>query len=196
MKTAINLLPVTSQKQLMLHRRLTQWCIAVCVVVVMIWVARGYKLRECRVFEQQREVMAREQRPIDAMNREIADMRQQLQDLDQQERVALELDHQRRVLTLLGTISQSAQKSEGKLRVLNLQVVDLQYSGAASKQPGSSVQAGSFSLTGEALDSPTVAELLDKLQHSGLFTSVELVSLKERQEGEVALHDFQVLCGL
>jgi Tfp pilus assembly protein PilN len=196
MRTAINLLPGASQRQLMLRRRLTQWSVVVCTAVLVMWVARWYKLREYHVLGQQREVLEREYRPIRAMVKEITQMRQQLEDLDQQDKVAKELDHQRQVLALLGVVSQIAEQSNGKLRVTNFQLLDLQSSLSSEQQHATGSSSGNFTLLGVSLDSPTVAELLDKLQHSGLFRSVELVSLKERQEGQVSLHDFQVVCNL
>lgn len=196
MRTAINLLPGASQRQLMLRRRLTQWSVVVCTAVLVMWVARWYKLREYHVLGQQREVLEREYRPLRAMVKEITQMRQQLEDLDQQDKVAKELDHQRQVLALLGVVSQIAEQSNGKLRVTNFQLLDLQSSLSSEQQRATGSSIGNFTLLGVSLDSPTVAELLDKLQHSGLFRSVELVSLKERQEGQVSLQDFQVVCNL
>jgi len=180
----------------MLRRRLTQWCVIVCTVLLVMWVARWYKLREYYALGQLREVLEREHRPLQTMVKEITQMRQQLEDLDQQEKVAKELDRQRQVLTLLGAVSQIAQQSNGKLRVTNFQVVDLQSSAPSDRQRAIGAHGGNFTLQGVSLDSQTVAELLDKLQQSGLFRSVELVSLKERLEGQVSLQDFQVVCNL
>lgn len=196
MRASINLLPVTFRRQLMMRRRLTQWCVVVCALVLVMWVARSYKLREYYVLGQQQEVLEREHRPLKAMVKEITHMRQQLEDLDQQEVIAKELDHQRNVLALLGAVSQIAEQSNGKLRLTDFQLVDLQSSPSGDRQQASGSHGGNFTLQGVSLDRPAVAELLDKLQHSGLFQSVELASLKERQEGQVSLQDFQVVCNL
>lgn len=196
MKNAINLLPTGYRRQLMLRRRAIQWGVAVCVVVLMIWAGRWYKMREFHALWQQWEVLAREYRPTQAMIREIESMREQLKELDRQEMVAKELDHQRHVLTLLGIVSEAAQQSQGKLRVTDLQVVDLQRVNPSRGHQSAVPQGGSLAVTGVSLDSPIVAELLDKLQYSGLFTSVELVLLKERKEEDATLHDFQVRCQL
>lgn len=196
MKSAINLLPTTYRRHLMIRRRLTQWGFVVCATVLLIWAARWYKLREYYVLGQQLEVLAREHHPTQLMIQEITSMRQQLEELDQQERVAQELDQQRHVLTVLGVVSQTAGQSKGRLRVTELKVIDLQQSWTGGKQQTSTPYPGSLALTGVSLDSPSVAELLDKLQHTGLFTSVELVSLNERREADVAVHDFQVRCQL
>ena len=41
-------------------------------------------------------------------------------------------------------------------------------------------------LAGVSLDNPAVAELLDGLQDSGIFSRVELLTLKEREGKDVA----------
>jgi Tfp pilus assembly protein PilN len=153
-------------------------------------------MREFHALWQQWEVLAREYRPTQSMIREIANMREQLEELDQQEKVAKELDHQRHVLTLLGIVSQAAEQSKGKLRVTELQVIDLQRTRPTREHPSAAPQGGNLVLIGLALDSPSVAELLDRLQQTGLFNGVELISLKEREEEGVVLNDFQVRCQL
>ena len=47
-------------------------------------------------------------------------------------------------------------------------------------------------LSGVSLDNQPVADLLDGLQHSGIFSRVELLKLKER-EG-MSLRDYEVRC--
>jgi Tfp pilus assembly protein PilN len=196
MKTSINLLPIDARKQLMLRRRLTQWAAVMCVLAVVIWVARWHKLGEYYVLGQQQEVLEREHRPLQAMVKEISRMRRQLEDLDQQEQVAKELDSKRQVLALLGAVSQVAEQSRGKLRLTDFRLVDLQKASSGDGQHAVNSPGGDFTLTGVSLDKSAVAELLDRLQHSGLFSSVGQVSVKERQEGQVALYDFQVVCNL
>jgi Tfp pilus assembly protein PilN len=97
---------------------------------------------------------------------------------------------------MFGFVSRTAQESQGRFRVTNLQVVDLQHFASSGVKQADGSNAGSFTMQGVSLDSPTVAILLDKLQQSGLFVSVELVSVKEQQEDGVPLHDFQVKCEL
>jgi Tfp pilus assembly protein PilN len=196
MRTTINLLPATARRQLMLRRRLIQWSAVVCTIVLLIWAARWNRMREYNELSQQHEVLSREYRPLQTMAKEIIVMRQQLEDLNQQELIAKELEHHRRVLTLFGFVSRAAQESQGRFRVTDFQLFDLQYFASGEDPRAAGPNAGKLTLQGVSLDSPTVAELLDKLQQSGLFTSVELVSLKEKEEGGVSLHDFQVLCGL
>ena len=119
------------------------------------------------------------------------EMRQQLKELEQQETVAKELDCQRNALTLLGVISDSAQKTKGRLRVTKFEISNFQ-SAQAAKNDGTKTPG--LSVSGVSLDNPAVAELLDGLKTSGVFRKVELLNLKEREEKESALRDYEVRC--
>jgi hypothetical protein len=126
------------------------------------------------------------------MLKQVVDMRRQLKDLDEQERVAKELETQRNALTLLGVISNTAQKTNGRLRVTKLEISNFQNAGQAAGATASATSPGGLVLAGVSLDNPSVAELLDGLQRSGIFSRVELKTLKER-EG-IALRDYEVRC--
>ena len=60
------------------------------------------------------------------MLKQLVEMRKQLKELQQQETVAKELDCQRNALTLLGVISESAQKTKGRLRVTKFEISNFQ----------------------------------------------------------------------
>jgi hypothetical protein len=49
-------------------------------------------------------------------------------------------------------------------------------------------------LGGVSLDNPAVGELLDGLQDSGIFSRVELVVLKEREDASHSLRDYEIRC--
>jgi hypothetical protein len=49
-------------------------------------------------------------------------------------------------------------------------------------------------LSGVSLDNPAVAELIDGLDNSGVFSRVELTTLKEREDKDVSLRDYEVRC--
>src|SRR5712672_2626037 len=110
MKTAMNLLPPAMRRARMLRRRAIQWGVMMCVVLIGAWGARCWKLRECQVLNQQLEAVAREGRPAQVKLQEITTMRQQLRQLQQHEDVAQELQQQRRVLAVLGVVSQAAKQ--------------------------------------------------------------------------------------
>ena len=125
------------------------------------------------------------------MLKQLVEMRQQLKELEKQEIVAKELDCQRNALTLLGVISDSAQKSKGRLRVTKFDISNFQ---SAQSVPDPTGKVAGLTVSGVSLDNPAVGELLDRLQKSGVFRRVELVTLKEREDKEAALRDYEVRC--
>lgn len=196
MKKSINLLPTAYCKQRMLRRRAMQWSTATFVVFLGIWAARWYELREYYALSQQLEAVARESRPAQTMLKQITEMRGRLEDLTQQEKVAMELQQQRHVLTLLGTIGQATQRTGGRLRVTKFETVDFQSSGRDNPNRMNESQSGSLTLVGASLDSASVAELHDALVDSGLFRDVKLIKSNEQEESGLAMYDYEVRCDL
>jgi len=192
MRTMINMLPASYRRQLMLRNRGLQWATAVAAVLVAGWGWHWLEMREHAQLAQQLDVLSREHAPTRAMLTQLIDMRRQLTELDQQVTVAKELETQRNVLTLLGVISDSAQESNGRLRVTKLELNNFQnpgaVAGAVSPPPSGLV------LSGVSLDNPSVAKLLEGLQQSGIFSHVELLKLKEREDTSLALRDYEVRC--
>ncbi len=196
MKTSINLLPPALRRKQMARRRVIQWSAVVSLVLLTIWIAGWIKLSEHRALSQMLELLTREHRPNHAMLEELETMRNTLQGLDHQEVVATELEQRRYILTLLGVISRSAEQSDGKLRVTNLRLSDFQGSGSRVGRTAVGDSSSSLILSGQSLDSPSVAELIDRLNESKLFANVELIWLKERRTGGIAYQDYEVRCEL
>ena len=192
MRSAINLLPQSIRRQQILRRRVLQWASIISAVLVTGWSWHWYEMRENRQLTQQLETLSREHAPTQAMLKQLVEMRQQLKELEQQEMVAKELDCQRNALTLLAIISDSAQKTKGRLRVTKFEIKNFQ----TIQSSGDSAAANNAGLTvaGMSLDNPAVAELLDGLQKSGVFRRVELSTLKEHEDKEAALRDYEVRC--
>jgi len=192
MRTAINLLPQSFRRQQILRQRVMQWASIISAMLVIGWGWHWYEMREDRQLTRQLETLARENAPTQAMLKQLVKMRQQLKELEQQELVAKELDCQRNALTLLGVISDSAQKTKGRLRVTKFEIKDFQ-SAQAGVDNGAAKTAG-LTVGGVALDNPAVAELFDGLQKSGVFRKVDLVTLKEREDKDSVLRDYEMKC--
>jgi hypothetical protein len=190
MRTAINLLPQSFRRKQILRKRVLQWTSIISAVLLTGWSWHWYEMREYRHLKQQLETLSRENAPTQAMLKQLVDMRQQLKELEQQEMVAKELDCQRNAMTLLGVISESAQKTKGRLRVTKFEIKNFQQSGSDT---GAASIAG-LTVGGVSLDNPAVAELLDGLQRAGVFRRVELATLKEREDKDAALRDYEVRC--
>jgi hypothetical protein len=192
MRTAINLLPQSFRRQQIIRQRVVQWASVISAMLVVGWGWHWYEMREDRQLTRQLETLARENAPTQAMLKQLVEMRQQLKELEQLEIVAKELDCQRNALTLLGVLSDSAQKTKGRLRVTKFEIKDFQ-SAQAGRDNGAAKTAG-LTVAGVSLDNPAVAELFDGLQKSGVFRKVDLVTLKEREDKDAALRDYEVRC--
>jgi Tfp pilus assembly protein PilN len=193
MRNTINLLPVSYLRHQLVRRRVTQWSAIVTGVLVVGGAWHWYESREYAHLTQRLEVLSREHAPTQTMLKQLVDMRQQLDELQQQETVAEELERQRSALALLGVISKTAQKTKGHLRVTKLELTNLQHTGGGPAAPAGSPPSGLL-LAGVSLDNPAVTELLDGLQDSGLFSHVELVTCKERENSADSLRDYEVRC--
>ena len=191
MRSAINLMPQSFLRHQVLRKRVLQWTTIISAVLVTGWCWHWYEMREDRQLLQQLDTLSREHAPTQAMLKQLVAMRKQLKELEQQEAVAKELDCQRNALTLFSVISETAQKTKGRLRVTTFELNNFQ-STAAVEAPGA--KPPGLTLSGVSLDNPAVAELLDGLQKSGVFKRVELLTLKEREDKSAALRDYEVRC--
>lgn len=196
MKTAINLLPVAYRRQRLVRRRAIQWSLVLAAALATIGAAGWFKSHEYRLLERQLAAVNRESRPAQAMLREIAVMRKQIERLQQRQTIAQELEQQRQALALLGAISQAARNTDGRLRVVDCRVNDLQATEVDEHQEESAHHPGTVTLLGVALDSPTVAEFNDGLLRSGLFADVKLIKSNERTEVGPEMFDYEVRCEL
>jgi len=192
MKTMINLLPASYRRQIITRKRAVQWTSIISAVLVTGWVWHWYEMRENNYLAKQLEVLAREHAPTQKMLKQLMSMRQQLVELQQQETIAKELDCQRNALTLLGVISNTAQKTNGKLRVTKLELTNFQ--GAGASQGAAAAKPPGLVLAGTSLDNPAVAQLFEGLQKSGIFNRVELLTLKEREGKDAVLRDYELRC--
>jgi Tfp pilus assembly protein PilN len=168
-----------------------QWTSIISAVLVTGWGWHWYEMREDRQLIQQLETLSREHAPTQAMLKQLVDMRQQLKELEQLETVARELDCQRNALTLLGVLSDSVQKTKGRLRVTKFEVNNFQSGQGASD---SMAKTAGLTIGGVSLDNPAVGELLVRLQKSGLFRRADLITLKEREDKDAVLRDYEVRC--
>ena len=194
MKRMINLLPSSFRKQQILRKRIIQWTIATCVVLVFGWLLHWHELHEQSAQAQRLEGLVREHQPTRTMLHELVGMRQQLVDLQQQESIARELEDQRNALVLLGLIGEAAKKTNGRLRVTKMELTNFQHIVNPDRENSRGEERATLLLSGVSLDNPAVAEVLESLQDSGVFRHVELVTLKQRESGGVALRDYQLRC--
>lgn len=192
MRTMINMLPASYRRQQMLRNRCTQWASAISVMLVVGWGWHWLEMREQAKLSRQLDVLSREHAPTRTMLKQVIDMRRQLKELDEHEEVAKELETQRNALTLLGVISNTTQKTKGRLRVTKMELSNFQSPSVAAIAAESAPPPGGLLLAGVSLDNPSVALLMDGLKNSGIFRKVDLKTVKER-EG-MALWDYELRC--
>ena len=190
----VNLLPMSFRRQQMARKRAIQWMVVICFVLACGWVSHRFELREETALAQQLEVLSREHRPTQSMLKQLMKMRHRLVSLQEQEAIARELETQRNPLTILGVVSKNASVTKGRLRVTQLELNEFQSMAIGGEGSPSNAPTSSLALTGVALDNPAVAELLDRLQDSGLFGRVELLTMKQREDGSGKLRDYEVKC--
>jgi Tfp pilus assembly protein PilN len=196
MKTALNLLPMKYRRERLMRRRAIQWSIVLVAALATIGAARWYRIHEYRLLERQLAAVSREGSPAQTMLREITKMRDEIAQLQQHQTIATELEQQRQVLALLAVVSEAANQTQGRLRVTDCRVMDLQATEVAANQSSNASQEGTVTLVGVSLDSPTVAEFHDGLVRSGLFADVKLIKSNERAEVGTELYDYEVRCEL
>jgi hypothetical protein len=194
MKTMVNLLPLSFRRQQLVRRRAIQWTAIVCAVLATGGMWHWIERLESVELTQQLESLQREQAPARLMLKQLEKMRGQLDDLQQQESVAKELEYQRNALKLLAVISDTAKATSGRVRVTKLELKDFQAMTAPDARDAGSTSTTGLWLSGVSLDNPAVAELFDGLQDSGIFRRVELVVSKEHRDGAIALRDYELRC--
>jgi Tfp pilus assembly protein PilN len=194
MRTMVNLLPMSFRRQQIVRQRVIQWTSIAGVVLATGWMWHWYERLENVELTQQLDSLQREHAPAQLMLKQLVKMREQLDDLQQQESVAKELEYQRNALTLLSVISDTTKATKGRVRVTKLDLKDFQ--NLHVPEPGTTENGTGNGLlvSGVSLDNPGVAELFDGLQDSGIFRHVELVVSKERRDGDVALRDYEMRC--
>jgi Tfp pilus assembly protein PilN len=196
MKTVINLLPPMYRRQRLARRRAIQWSIVLASVLGALVVATWYKVHESHVLDRRLAAAEREGLPSRNRLRQISAMRKQIEKLQKHQTVAQELEQQRQVLALLGVVSQAARQTQGRLRVVDCRVVDLQATEVDEHRSDGSLRPGTVTVTGVALDSPSVAGFEQELMRSGLFADVKLIKSVERNQLGPELFDYEVRCEL
>jgi Tfp pilus assembly protein PilN len=194
MRTMVNLLPMSFRRKQMARKRAIQWMVVISVVMLCGWASHFFELQEQTALAQQLEVLSREHRPTQSMLKQLMKMRHRLVSLQEQEAIASELETQRNPLTILGAVSKYASVTRGRLRVTQLDLNEFQDTSIGLETNATNAPKSSLALVGVALDNPAVAELLDGLQDSGLFGRVELLTMKEREDGSGKLRDYEVKC--
>jgi hypothetical protein len=196
MKTSINLLPSSYQRQLLIRRRAVQWSAVMVSALVLSGMMRLSDVRHRAALSQQLDVLTREHEPTQQMLKQLVAMRAELKELEQLEHVARELEFQRPGLFLLGLLSQIGEQTGGRLRITKLELTGLQQSATARRSETAGAAGPGALITGLSLDNPSIARLQSGLAESGFFSRVELVKSTELEEDKGSLREYQLRCEL
>jgi hypothetical protein len=194
MKTSINLIPQSLSRELMLRRRLKQWGKAIAVILGMVGFTYWTEWQIYRELSSELIAVELEYTPAQSAFQDVVRLRAQLEKLAVQQAVLGELDRQRHVVTLLGTISEGAASCDGKIQVSKMDVTELQYSPTVGQAADGS--AGRLVLTGVALDGIAATQFLSNLESSGLFATVALYKLEDQRKQEFSLNTYEIHCHL
>jgi hypothetical protein len=199
MKTALNLLPASFQRQLLLRRRVLQWGIVLGICLVAASAVRWNDVREHQALAQRLDLLEREHQPTRRMLQELVNMRRELDQLQQLEKTAQELEYQRPALALLGVLSQVGEATGGRLRITKLELAGFQGNDAAGgRDAGGKLHSGVL-LAGVSLDNQSIAKLESGLLDSEFFSQVELVKSSELTgagEDGSTMREYELRCEL
>ncbi|MFO0790603.1 MAG: PilN domain-containing protein [Pirellulales bacterium] len=193
MRTMINILPASYRRQQMVRNRCVQWSTILAVVLALGWGWHAIELRERSHLLEQLDLLSREHAPTQAMLKQVVDMRQQLKELQEHETIAKVLETQRNVLTLLGVVSQTAQNTNGMLRLTKMELKNFQSAAVATKPGEANGAAPGLLLEGVSLDNKPLADFVEGLQHSGIFSRV-VFKVDKRADNKSPLCDYTVQC--
>ncbi|MCG8450840.1 MAG: hypothetical protein MI725_14830 [Pirellulales bacterium] len=186
MKNHLNLMSEQARIRECLRNRWRQWkcfwavTLAVLGVVgVVTWWPAYRESRHRASLEEQYE-------PVRLMKAENQSLKQQIQQLRDQEKFVLELSDGFPLVTLLGIVGQTVDKSQGQVFVEELA---FEAGDSAGDEP-----MASLSLVGLGVNRSAVTRLTDSLQTAIPFASVQLQSQSPTQVNQQSMHKFSIQC--
>jgi Tfp pilus assembly protein PilN len=195
MTPSMNLVPLAFQRKLLIRRRMRQWFIPCAIALIASLSACaevGYRLS---VLSRQSAALESQLGPMKAMSKENDQISARLSNLIGHESVLHEVVGVQRPLTLLAMISQSAERTNGRLQVKRLTVqqtaVDKPDPKVKTARPASVTE---ITLSGVALDDAAVATFVQALKDSSIFTTVELKSTVGVMLSDTSARQYDVTC--
>jgi hypothetical protein len=125
---------------------------------------------------------------------EIKSMQRSLRSTRRQQAVALALNDERPVLTLLGVVSNAARDPSAEVAIEKFKFTAAALAeGKAAKTPAQP-QLNRLELHGVGRDNVAIAQFVLALREGGVFAHVNLQATAPSQLGEVQVRTFQVEC--
>ena len=173
----INLLPFRADRKKENVRRQVSLFLFSLVLLLVIAIYYNWSLSsKISKFNKKIKTTNAELKKYNEINKEIAAIRKNLENLRKKMAVIEQLESDRHApVILMDTMTQV-------LVAKRMWLTELQ------------VQDRSVKITGVALDEKTVADFMVRLQTSGLFSNVELKTVKRQEVQKTNLKGFQIVC--
>ena len=173
----INLLPFRAdRKKENVRRQVSVFLLSLALVLIIAFYYNFVLGSKIKKFEKKIKSTNAELTKYNEINKEIARIRQNLENLRKKMAVIEQLEADRHApVVLMDTMTQVLVAKRMWLTEL-------------------AVQEKSVRITGIALDEKTVADFMVRLQKSGLFSNVELKTVKRQEVQKTNLKSFQIVC--
>jgi type IV pilus assembly protein PilN len=173
----INLLPFrSSRKKENIRRQLSVFLLSVVLVAVGIFGGNLWLGRQIDSLNQRITTASAELEKYDRINREIEEIKSKLENLNKKMDIIRELEASRyEPVRLMDTMTQVAVEKRMWFTHLD-------------------TKADMINISGIAMDDKTVADFMVRLEGCGLFSSVNLKTLKQIEMQKTTLKSFEISC--
>lgn len=177
MKTSVNLLSMEFRLRMLRRARLRQW-LAMGGLSLLIAVAVCYmEYRKLDQVSHKVRLQADICKPLEATQIDTARIRERLSELRGRQSLLGELRDERVPYRVVGLVSHSARKCNGRLRVERLDLSESEVSDAKQGEMHDPAEAvTTIKLAGIAADNLAVARFVVALREFGVFEQVDLKS--------------------
>jgi len=195
MKTYLNLMPQGLQRRELIRARVRQWSI-VWVVAGALAVTVG-SIQWTRLGSARSRVLGlqKEYAPVETLQKDNTSIRSQIEELQQREKITLEIADERPVLTLLGSVSRAARECEGNVCVQKLSLKPARAAGGSRRLNSAETDVQRrLTLNGLGVDNLSVARFVAALRDTGVFSQVDLKSTEATTVNTVQARTYHLEC--
>jgi type IV pilus assembly protein PilN len=173
----INLLPYRAARtKENIRRQVSVFILSFVLLVVLLGVGQGILAARTRKLNNQLDGLKKEVAIYEEKAKQVEEFKKQLDLLDKQIQVVDQLKIKREEAPKL-MAKMADMMIAGRMQLTKMKVDD-----------------NMVSLDGVAMDNTTIAEFMTRLERSGMFTDVNLVSSKQMIQYNVEMKQFQIQC--
>ncbi len=192
----INLLPQKLVIKMLIRRRLRQWALiwaALLIAGLLVMSANYRSLKQCQV---QLDSYRQRVRPLASLQLQTSDIEKRLKTLHREVEVLETISAPDRSLALLAILGNAAKSPQYKVQIERMSLASTVNRVATQKPPTepSHAMLSSVSLQGIADGDFGLANFVQSLRESNVFSQVELKSSLQYQRENLTGRQFQVEC--